>query len=90
MSHGLIPQSKAANFWRRLMIFRGARPCAPTPNRISLANGRFNANTVHLRKIVGWVEALRNPTKPPNVGLLFEKAAPTFLNPTYMGQGFWL
>jgi hypothetical protein len=29
---------------------------------------QFRVNTARLRKIVGWVEALRNPTKPPNVG----------------------
>jgi ubiquinone/menaquinone biosynthesis C-methylase UbiE len=36
------------------------------------------ANTARLRKIVGWVEALRNPTKPP-------KCWVSFLNPTYTG-----
>jgi hypothetical protein len=27
-----------------------------------------NVSTARLRKIVGWVEAMRYPTKPPNVG----------------------
>jgi putative transposase len=36
----------------------------------------WSPNTARLRKIVGWVEALRNPTEPT-------KCWVSFLNPTY-------
>jgi hypothetical protein len=36
---------------------------------VSFLNPTYTGyNTARLRKIVGWVEALRNPTKPPNLG----------------------
>jgi hypothetical protein len=46
--------------------------------QIITLNGTIARNTARLRKIVGWVEALRNPTKPTKCWVLF-------LNPTYMG-----
>jgi hypothetical protein len=40
--------------------------------------GEMGDNTARLRKTVGWVEALRNPTEPT-------KCWVSFLNPTYTG-----
>jgi hypothetical protein len=46
---------------------------------ISVLGGSCQSQrSTRLRKIVGWVEALRNPTKPP-------KCWVSFLNPTYTG-----
>jgi hypothetical protein len=68
-------------FWDMQLGSDGIQSCATChfhAGADSRSKNQISPNTARLRKIVGWVEALRNPTKAP-------KCWVSFLNPTYTG-----